>query len=207
MGILRAGKRANAAVGGLAGRVDGQTEAVAAQAARAIILAVRLLRWPTLLLLVVPIPFVMGLAAIALAADDTWLIVLASLLAVGGALVLFAFGMRREHILTAVEDEQEFATELGIAVALSDNVAQTREVLGELTGASGGIRIFSRLRALWRGFGLGPGVLQDAADLRRARWFFPPKVGTTVTLFFVTLWLVPVSFVGCLLLGIALAAR
>ncbi len=207
MGILRTGKRVNAAVDGLAGRVDGQTEVVAARAAQAIVFAVRLLRWPTLAVLVVSIPFVLGLAAIALAADDTWLIVLAAVLAIAGAVVLFAFGLRRHHILTAVEDQQQFATELGVAVALSDNIGETREVLGELAGASGGIRVFSRLKALWRGFGLGPGVLQDAADLPRARWFFPPKVGTTVTLFFAALITVPVSFVGCLLLGIALAAR
>ena len=36
---------------------------------------------------------------------------------------------------------------------------------------------------------------------------FPPKIGTTVTLFLGALWLVPISFLACLLLAIAAAAR
>ncbi|MET1132879.1 MAG: hypothetical protein ABWX60_05600 [Aeromicrobium sp.] len=207
MGIGRTGRRVNAAVGGFSARVDGQTEVAAARAAQALRLAVRLLRWPTLGVLVVSWPFLIGLATISLLAEDTWLSVLAGLIAGVGVLVSGAFGWRRRRIIAAVEDEQQLATELGIAVAMSDDVGEARHVLGQLAGTAGGARVFSRLTALWRGFGLGPGVLQDAADLPRARWFFPPKVGTTVTLFFGVLWLVPVSFVSCLLLAIALAAR
>lgn len=207
MGIGRTGRRVNAAVGGFTARVDGQTEVAAERAAQALRLAVRLLRWPSLAIMVVSWPFLAGLAIISLLAEDTWLVVLAGLIAVVGAVVSGAFAWRRSRIIAAVEDEQQLATELGIAVAMSDDVGEARLVLGQLAGTAGGPRVFSRLTALWRGFGLGPGVLQDAADLPRARWFFPPKVGTTVTLLFGVLWLVPVSFVGCLLLGIALAAR
>lgn len=207
MGIGKTGRRVNAAVGGFTARVDGQTEVAAARAAQTLRLAVRLLRWPSLGVMAVSWPFLAGLAIISLLAEDTWLSVLAGLVAGVGAVLSGAFAWRRQRIIAAVEDEQQLATELGIAVAMSDDVGEARLVLGQLAGATGGVRVFSRLKALWRGFGLAPGVLQDAADLPRARWFFPPKVGTTVTLFLGVLWLVPVSFLSCLLLAIALAAR
>ena len=38
----------------------------------------------------------------------------------------------------------------------------------------------------------------DAGDLPRARYFVPPKIGTTVTLAIASLWLVPVSVVVAL---------
>ncbi|SKB06441.1 hypothetical protein [Aeromicrobium choanae] len=207
MGIGKTGRRVNAAVGGFTTRVDGQTEVAAARAAQALRLAVRLLRWPSLGVMVVSWPFLAGLAIVSVLAEDAWLSVLAGLIAVVGALLSGAFAWRRQRILAAVEDEPQLATELGIAVAMSDDVGEARLVLGQLAGATGGVRVFSRLKGLRRGFGLGPGVLQDVADLPRARWFFPPTVGTTVTLFLGVLWLVPVSFVSCLLLAIALAAR
>ncbi|MTB88396.1 hypothetical protein H9L21_01270 [Aeromicrobium senzhongii] len=207
MGIGNTGRRVNAAVGSMAGRVDGHTLEVANHAARVLTLAVRVLRWPTLVVLVLAWPFIAGLAVISVAADDTWLKVVAGVLAVLGGAISAAFGFRRNRILTAVQDEEEFATELGIAVALSDDVGEARLALGQLAGTGGGARVFSRLKGLWRGLGVGPGVLQGANDLPRARWFFPPKIGTTITLFFLALWVVPVSFVSCLLLAIALAAR
>lgn len=207
MGIRNSGRRVNAAVDGLASRVDSQTADVARRAAPAITLAVRLLRWPSLLVLAAAWPFLAGLAVVALVAQDTWLQVLAGLIAGVGALLSAAFGLRRHRLLEAVADEPQLATELGIAVALSDDVAETRLVLGQLAGTTGGVRVFSRLKALWRGFGVAPGVLESVNDLPRARWFFPPKIGTTVTLFLGALWLVPISFLACLLLAIAAAAR
>lgn len=207
MGIRNSGRRVNAAVDGLASRVDGQTADVARRAAPVIALAVRLLRWPSLLVLVASWPFLAGLAIVALVAQDTWLQVTAGLIAGVGAVLSAAFALRRHHVLDAVNDEAQFATELGIAVAMSDDVGEARHVLGQLAGTTGGIRVFSRLQGLWRGLGVGPGVLEGANDLPRARWFFPPKVGTTVTLFLGALWLVPVSFLACLLLAIAAAAR
>ncbi|MFS0886851.1 hypothetical protein [Aeromicrobium sp. 179-A 4D2 NHS] len=207
MGIGKSGRRVNAAVGGMASRVDGQTSEVARRAARVIAPTVRLLRWPSLLVMVAAWPFLAGLAVVALLAEDTWLRVLAGVLAVVGIAVSGAFALRRHHLLEAVQDEQAFATELGIAVALSDDVGEARLALGQLAGASGGLRVLSRLKGAWRTMGLGPGVLESVDDLRRAKWFLPPRIGTTVTLLFGALWLIPVSFVACLLLLIALAAR
>ena len=207
MGIGKSGRRVNAAVGGMASRVDGQTSEVAQRAARVIAPTVRLLRWPSLLLMIAAWPFLAGLAIVALLAEDTWLRVLAGVLAVVGIAISGAFALRRHHLLAAVEDEQAFATELGIAVALSDDVGEARLALGQLAGATGGVRVLSRLRGAWRSTGMGPGVLESVDDLRRAKWFLPPRIGTTVTLLFGALWLIPISFVACLLLLIALAAR
>jgi len=191
----------------MASRVDGQTSEVAQRAARVIAPTVRLLRWPSLLLMIAAWPFLAGLAIVALLAEDTWLRVLAGVLAVVGIAISGAFALRRHHLLAAVEDEQAFATELGIAVALSDDVGEARLALGQLAGATGGVRVLSRLRGAWRSTGMGPGVLESVDDLRRAKWFLPPRIGTTVTLLFGALWLIPISFVACLLLLIALAAR
>ncbi len=207
MGIRNSGRRVNAAVDGLASRVDGQTADVARRAAPVITLAVRLLRWPSLLVLVAAWPFLAGLAVVALVADDTWLRVLAGALAGLGAIVSAAFALRRHRVLDAVRDEPQFATELGIAVSLSDDVGEARQALGQLAGTTGGVRVFSRLKGLWRGFGVAPGVLESIDDLPRARWFFPPRIGTSVTLSLAALLLVPVSFLACLLLVIAAAAR
>jgi len=37
--------------------------------------------------------------------------------------------------------------------------------------------------------------IEDVGDLPRARYFVPPKIGTTVTIAIASLWLVPVSIV------------
>lgn len=207
MRMRNTGRRVNAAVDGLTSRVDGQSQEAARRAARVIVPTVRLLRWPSLLVMVAAWPFLAGLVIVALAADDTWLKVLAGVLALVGIAVSGAFALRRQHLLNAVEDEQQLATELGIAVAMSDDVGEARLALGQLAGTQGGLRLLSRMRGAWRAFGIGPGVLESVDDLSHGRWFLPPRIGTTVTLFFVALGLVPVSFVACLLLLIALAAR
>jgi len=209
MGMRKAGRRVNAAVEGLAAQVDDETGEVAAHAAQALAFAVRILRWPSLALLLVPVPFVLALFAIGLAADTPWLRVLALLVAVGCAAVSFGFGLRRHHLLKAARDERQLGTELGVAVAMSDDVDEAREALGQLVAGDGrgGWQVMGRLKGLWRGFGVAPGVLEDATDLPRARWFFPPKIGSTVTLFFAALWVVPVAFLGFVLLGIAFLAR
>jgi len=207
MGIRNTGRRVNAAVDGLASRVDGQTSEVARRAAPVLVLAVRLLRWPSLLVMVASWPFLAGLAIVAMLADDMWLRVLSGVLALVGIGLTAAFAWRRSRMLQAVQDEQGLATELGIAASLSDDVGEARLALGQLAGAHGGLRLFSRLKGLWRSAGIAPGVLETMGDLPRAKWFLPPRIGTTVMLFFGSLWLVPISFVACLLLLIALAAR
>ncbi len=199
------GARTNDTVGNLAGRVDGQTSQAAEHAARVLVPTVRLLRYPTLALLVVPVPFVLATLGLGLATDGAPRIVLIVVGLLMG-LVSFAFGVRRHRVLKAVEEPEALATELGIAVALSDRAEETRGVLTAI-GGGGGARVFSRLKGLWSGVTMTGRWIDGIGDLERARYFFPPKIGTTVTVTLAALWLVPISVVVTLLAFIAVLAR
>lgn len=198
-------ERTNETVGNLAGRVDGQTVAAAERATRVLVPTVRLLRIPTLALLVLPIPFILATVGLALAAsgiDRVVLLVIAVLM----ALVSLAFGARRHRILKAVEEPDALATELGIAVSMSDRVDETRGVLTAI-GGGGGPRVFSRLKGMWSGVRMTGRWIDGVGDLPRARYFLPPKIGTTVTVTLAALWLVPISVVVAMLSFIAVLAR
>lgn len=187
------GARTNHTVDGMASRVDGQTTEVAQRAATVIALAVRVLRLPTLVLLVLPIPFEVATLALAVSADGGARVVGLVVVAVMAA-VSIAFGWRRRRILEAVTEPAALATELGIAVSLSDKVDETRGALAQIAGG-GGTRVFSRLRGLWKGAGMTARWIDGVGDLPRARYFVPPRIGTTVTLAIAAAWLVPVSIV------------
>ena len=90
--------------------------------------AVRLLRIPSLVLAVAPLPFLLAVVLLGLAADTTAGTVLV-VVAVLVALVPLAFLARRSRILKAVEEPEALATELGIAVSLSDKVDEARGAL------------------------------------------------------------------------------
>lgn len=200
------GARANRAVDDLASRLDGRTVEASERAAQAITVAVRLLRWPTLALLVIPLPFVAGLLMIGLVDDPPirWIALVAGL---AFALVSLAFGIRRSRILRAVAEPDRLATELGIAVSMSGKVHDARGALLQITSAEGGTRVFSRLRGVWTTAGLSSKWIEGIGDLPRARYFFPPKIGTTVTVAIAAAWLVPISFVAFLLISIAALAN
>jgi hypothetical protein len=187
------GARANQGVDDMASRVDLQTGEAAQRAASVIVLAVRVLRIPTLLVLVAPIPFIVAtllLAANAEGLGRTIGLVVGALMAA----VSLMFGLRRQRILRAVEEPTALATELGIAVSLSGKVDETRTALTQIAGG-GGWRVLSRLRGVWSGVGMTGRWIEGVGDLPRARYFVPPKIGTTVTLAIAALWLVPVSVV------------
>lgn len=180
----------------MAARVDGQTGEVAQRATSVIVLAVRVLRIPTLLVLIAPIPFIAATLLLAVNAEGagrTIGLVVGLLMAV----VSFAFGARRQRILRAVEEPAALATELGIAVSLSGKVDETRTALTQIAGG-GGWRVLSRLRGVWSGVGMTGRWIEGVGDLPRARYFVPPKIGTTVTIAIASLWLVPVSIVVAL---------
>lgn len=187
------GARANRGVEDMAARVDGQTNEVAQRATSVIVLAVRVLRIPTLLVLIAPMPFIAATLLLALNADGLGRaigLVVGLLMAV----ISFAFGTRRQRILRAVEEPTALATELGIAVSLSGKVDETRTALTQIAGG-GGWRVLSRLRGVWSGVGMTGRWIEGVGDLPRARYFVPPKIGTTVTIAIASLWLVPVSIV------------
>ncbi|WP_293786491.1 hypothetical protein [uncultured Aeromicrobium sp.] len=199
--------RANRAVDDFASRIDGQTADAARRAAQVLTVAVRLLRWPSLALLVVPLPFIAAVALIAAIEDSNvrWFALVA---AVAMAVVSITFGLRRWRILQAVEDPDKLATELGIAVSMSGKVDDARSALLQITSGSGsGPRMFTRLRGVWTTVGLSGRWIDSVGDLPRARYFFPPRVGTTVAITLAAAWLVPISFVAFLLLGIAALAN
>ncbi|MFL6090219.1 MAG: hypothetical protein ACJ71Z_08775 [Aeromicrobium sp.] len=199
------GKAANQAVADLTSRVDTQTSDVAQRAAGVLAFAVRILRWPSLLLLLAPLPFELLTAVLALKAHGAAELI--GLAAAGlTAAVSLAFGVRRSRILRAVADPRALGTELGIAVSLSDRVDDTRGVLADLVGG-GGWRILERLRGLWGGVSLTGRWIDQVGDLPRARYFVPPKIGTTVTLAIASAWLIPVSVVCAVLSVIGAVAR
>ena len=190
------GARANQGVDDMASKVDLQTGEAAQRATAVIVLAVKVLRIPTLLVLVAPIPFIVATLLIAGSADGlgrTIGLVVGLLMAA----VSLMFGIRRQRILRAVEEPKALATELGIAVSLSGKVDETRTALTQIAGG-GGWRVLSRLRGVWSGVGMTGRWIEGVGDLPRARYFVPPKIGTTVTLAIASLWLVPVSVVVAL---------
>ncbi|WP_332642304.1 hypothetical protein [Aeromicrobium sp.] len=191
------GGRANAAVGDLAARVDDQTGEAAKKAARVIVLAVTLLRIPTALLMILPAPFIFTTLVLGLLADGgvRWVILGAGLAML---LVTGAFWGRRRRILQAVEEPDKLATELGIMISLTDKVEETRGAISSIAGA-GGWRIFERLKGVWSGVAMTGRWIEGVGDLPRARYFGPPKIGTTVTVAVAALWLIPISVVVALL--------
>ncbi|MEH3032447.1 MAG: hypothetical protein PGN07_00025 [Aeromicrobium erythreum] len=191
------GRRTNRAVDGMASRVDGRTEDAARRAAPVLVLAVKVLRWPTLVLLVLPIPFVLATFVLGLTMDGWWR-VLVVVLSLVGAAISAAFAGRRRRILQAVEVPDALATELGIAVNLSGRVTESRGVLEAVAGG-GGWRVLSRMKGLWSGVTMTGRWIDGIGDLPRARYFFPPKIGTTVMVTVASLWLVPISIVVCFL--------
>jgi uncharacterized membrane protein len=192
-------------VGDLAARVDGQTSEVAQRAATVLAFAVRVLRWPSLALLAAPVPF--ELATLVLSARADGVVRVLGLVAVAAmATVTLAFAVRRRRILSAVREPQALGTELGIAVSLSERVDDTRSILTDVL-QGGGWRIFARLRALWSGVALTGRWIQEVGDLPRARYFVPPKIGTTVTLAIASAWLIPASVICAALSVVAGLAR
>ncbi len=191
------GGRTNTAVGDLAAKVDDQTGEAAKKAARVIVLAVNFARIPTALLMILPIPFIVTTLALGLLSDGgiRWVILAAGLAML---LVTGAFWGRRRRILRAVEEPDKLATELGIMISLTDKVEETRGAISSIAGA-GGWRIFERLKGVWSGVAMTGRWIEGIGDLPRARYFGPPKIGTTVTVAVAALWLIPISVVVALL--------
>jgi hypothetical protein len=199
------GRNLNGGIDRVAGQVDGQTSQVAQHAARVLAVAVRLLRWPTLALLCAPLPFEIVLVGLSLSADG-WVRVLGLIVVALLGAVTVTFGVRRHRILTAVAEPSALGTELGIAVSLSERVDDARDVLGEVVGG-GGRQVFRRLRGLWHGISITGRWIEEVGALPRARYFVPPKIGTTVVLTWAAAWLIPVSIALTVLAGIGTIAR
>src|SRR5690242_8952405 len=130
------GDNVNRGLDRLTEQVDGQTNQVAQHAARVLAVAVRLLRWPTLALLCLPIPLELLTLGLALTADG-WARVVGLIAVALLTAVTVTFGIRRHRILRAVSEPTALGTELGIAVSLSERVDDARNVLGDVVGGGG----------------------------------------------------------------------
>lgn len=185
--------QANAAVNDFAARADGRTAEVAGRAAKTISVAVRLLRVPTLVVGSVPLPFIAATFVLGLLADGAvGVVIVVAAVAMGAVSALF--WARRHRVLRAVEDPARLATELGIMVSLSGKVEESRGVLAEIAGGKGW-RVLARLRGVWKGAQMTGRWIEGVDDLERARYFAPPRIGTSITLTILALWLIPVSVV------------
>ncbi len=185
--------QANRAAHDAAQRVDDTTGESTQRAAAVIVSAVRLLRWPTAAVVWLSAPFIATTLLIGMAADGAmgWVIVIIGLLM---AAVSATFAVRRNRVLRAVADPAALAAELRVMVNLTGRAQQTGDVLRDITGGDGW-RVFGRLRGLWRGANLPVRWIEEVGGLPRARYFAPPKIGTTVTLAVAAAWLVPLSIV------------
>lgn len=190
------GSQANSAVGGFTARVDDQTGQVAQRVAGIVAVATRVLRIPTAVVGVAPLPFIVATFVLGLVADGgVQVVVLLAALAM--AAVSGAFWGRRHRIMQAASEPDQLATELGIAISLSDKVDETRGALERIAGGEGW-RLFGRLKGVWSGVTMTGRWIDGVGDLPRARYFVPPKIGTTVSLAIAALWLVPISIVVAL---------
>lgn len=196
--------QANQAAHQAAQSVDDTTGETTQRAAAVIVSAVRLLRWPSAAIVWLPVPFIAATILIGIAADGVvgWVILVAGVLM---AAVTTAFALRRRRVLQAVEDPETLAAELRVMVNLTGRVGQTGDVLKQIAGGDGW-RMFGRLRGLWRGASLPARWIDDVGDLPRAKYFAPPKIGTTITLAVAAAWLVPISIVVALLAAIGALA-
>ncbi|MET0929116.1 MAG: hypothetical protein ABWX74_06330 [Aeromicrobium sp.] len=190
------GEHANAAVGDFAARVDGHTTEVATRAAQVIAVAVRVLRIPTAIVGALSVPFIVATLVLGVLAGGVAGVVM---LVAGLVMAVLdgLFWVRRARIIAAVDDPAQLATELAIMLAMTGKVEETRGALTQIAG-SGGWRVMGRLRGVWEGTQLTGRWIDDIGDLPRARYFGPPRIGTTVTFVIVVLWLVPLSIVVAL---------
>ena len=191
------GAQANAAVNDFASRADGRATEVATRATQVIVVAVRVLRIPTAIVGALSVPFIVATLVLGLLADGgVGVVVLVAGVVLAG--VNAFFWARRHRILRAVDDPERLATELAVMLSMTGKVEEARGMLTQVAGASGGWRVMGRLRGIWSGTQMTGRWIDEIGDLPRARYFGPPKIGTTITIAMATLWLVPVSIVVAL---------
>lgn len=177
----------------MAQRVDDTTGEASDRLSRVIVMAVRLLRIPTAIVLFLPIPAILVTLILGISGSG-WFGTILIIASVVMGVVAAAFWGRRRRILQAVEDPELLARELQQLVNLTGRMDEGTETLRELT-TTDGLQVFSRLRAAWRGVSMPARWLDQIGELPRARYFAPPKIGTTTTVTVAALWLVPVSLI------------
>ena len=193
----RMGGRANDAAHQMAQRIDDSTGEAGERLAKLLVVAVRLLRIPTAVVLYLPIPFIAAILVLGIKGGGWFGIVLTVTGAVM-AVISAAFWGRRRRIVQAVDDPDQLATELRQVFNLTGRVDDASQTVRELT-AGDGWQVFGRLRTVWRGVTLPAQWIDQIGELRRARYFAPPKIGTTMSVTVAALWLIPFSIIAAVM--------
>lgn len=205
MGLFQWGSRTNQTVNAWAAKVDGPTGLAASDAAAVVSLTVRILRWPTLFLLIFVVPLVAATGLIALLNEGV-VAVIATIVFIIELAVCMAFAWHRYQILWAVSEPDVLANQIAVAAEMS---GRPQEITGELTSLNRatGQRIWTRLRELWSKTPKDAVWIRRVQDLDRAKWFFPPSIGRTIVLALAMMWLVPISVITTFLLFVAAIAN
>lgn len=167
---------------------DDRRAVLARRLAKTLSVATRILRWPSLVLIVIPVLPLVVIAWFATTATRwTDILVLWVLAAVGlGIEVVFIW--RRRRFLDAAKDPAGMARELRLL--LSPNVV-TDEVMALLkqVAARGGLLIFRRLWAVWKLANLPEHLLDQLDDYPRAKLYLPPSIGISGIVSLCQVWL------------------
>lgn len=205
MGLFQWGSRTNQTVNAWAAKVDGPTGIAARDAASVVSLSIKILRWPTLLMLILVVPLVAATGVIALL-NDGLIATIATAIFVIELLWTGAFAWRRQQILWAIDDTDSLASQIAVAAEMS---GRPQEITGELTSLNRatGQKMWSKLRGLWSKTSNDAVWIRRVQDLDRAKWFFPPSIGRTIMLSMGMLWLVPISAFTTFVLFVAAIAN
>lgn len=183
----------------------GDRRATAARhTAKALAVAIAVLRWPSALVMVVPVlPLLAVTIVLSGLRRPTPMIVLGVLLLVGLGIQI-AFVLRRRAYLRAAREPVELGAELRRLLALS---AVTDEVLDLMrtVATRGGILLLRRLRATWSLIRLPDHLIGQLEHYPRARLFIPPALGVSAVLVMAQIYLAVLSW-PVLVLVLALRA-
>ena len=193
----RMGGRANDAAHQMAQRIDDSTGETGERLAKLLVIAVRLSRIPTAVVLYLPIPFIAAILVLGIKGGG-WFGLVLTVTGVVMAIISAAFWGRRRRIVQAVDDPDQLATELRQVFNLTGRVDDASDTVRELTTGDGW-QVFGRLRTVWRGVTLPAQWMDQIGELHRARYFAPPKIGTTMSLTIVALWLIPFSIIAAVM--------
>lgn len=165
--------------------------------------AIRILRWPTALLLLVPVGPILGTAWIATRTSG-WDRVIVLVLLVVGAGITLAWAVRRHRYRAAVQDVEALTTELRALLEPSMVTDEAVDLLREVA-ARGGILLLRRLRAVWSLITFSDHLMDQSKGYKLARWFVPPTLATSGVLLTAHLWVVALSWPVFLVMAVMLA--
>lgn len=174
------------------GRFDAQRRKGSRVLAVTLAQAVAIVRWPLLALLIAPIPpiIVLGATAPAIGGSDTWVL---GGMALIGALVIVAFGLRRKRYIDAVKDREALADQFYAVTAPGLVPLEAIEQMRRVAEVAG-LFLIRRLRAVWALLRFPDHMMDKVGDFDRARWFLPPTLGVSWLLFTAQLWLTILSW-------------